>query len=126
MPKPRRTTSKTNYEKIPQRLLQPTPDVMSARALGVLVHLLSQPADWAASAERLALTFREGRMAMERTLQELERLGYLARRRVPIERGHWSWLWIFGDDPALVAEDLPKQMAEYGLATDGSPLTEAS
>jgi hypothetical protein len=99
---------------------------MTARALGVLCHLLSQPADWAASAERLALTFREGRMAMEKTLQELERLGYLARFRVPIGRGRWGWLWIFGDDPALVAEDVPRKLAEHGLAPDGSPLPKAS
>jgi hypothetical protein len=34
VPKPRRTTSKTHYERIPQRILQPKPGTMSARALG--------------------------------------------------------------------------------------------
>ena len=119
MPKPRQTAVKSNYEKIPQRVLQPPPGAMSARTLGVLCHLLSQPADWGTSAERLALTFTEGREAMETALNELERLGYLARRRVPIGRGRWSWVWIYGDDPALVAEDLAKLLAEHGIQEAG-------
>jgi predicted transcriptional regulator len=118
LPKPRRTTSRSHYEKIPSRVLQPKPGAMSARALGVLCHLLSQPPDWVSSAERLAFIFKEGRDAMEKALRELQELGYLARHRVPLGGGRWTWLWIFGDDPELVARDLALKLAEYSVKQD--------
>lgn len=125
MPKPRRIAGKTHYERIAERTLQPKPGTMSARALGVLCYLLSQPADWTTNAVQLARVFTEGREAMERTLAELESLGFLARRRVR-DGSRWSWVWIFGDDRETVAEDFAKLLALYGVTPDDPPLPRAS
>lgn len=100
------------YESIPREVLQPQDGRMSARALGVLAHLLSRPDGWQSSAERLARTFKEGRVAMERALNELEDLGYLARRRVRVQGGQFGWLWLYGDDPAYVAEHLAERITQ--------------
>lgn len=126
-PKPRRVATKCNYEKIAERTLQPTPGVMSARALGVLCHLLSRPAGWTTTAEQLARIFTEGREAMERTLRDLELLGFLARRKVRVD-DRWQWIWIFGDNRRAVARDFAKLLAEHGIGLDElgeEPLPEA-
>lgn len=100
------------YESIPRDLLQPGDGVMTARALGVLAHLLSRPDGWRSSAEKLAKTFKEGRAAMETALRELESLGYLIRQRVKSPDGRWDWVWLYGDDPAYLAEKLEATLAD--------------
>lgn len=101
------------YESLPRELLQPEDGVMTARALGVLAHLLSRPEGWKSSADRLAKTFKEGRAAIEKSLKELETLGYLARRRVQYANGQWGWVWLYGDDPAYLAAKLESTLDSY-------------
>lgn len=83
---------------------------MSYRAQGVLTALLSRPDDWRASAARLAAKRKEGRDAVEAALRELDALGYLIRKRVQYSTGLWGWIWVYGDDPELVAEDAADEL----------------
>lgn len=114
-------TRTNNFEIIPREVLQDTR--ISYRALGVLVDLLSRPTGWKTSASRIAAARRgptdqkrrpgaEGRDAIETALAELERVGYLARKRIQNkETGTWSWLWLYGDSPAQVAAVLAERLA---------------
>lgn len=108
-------SARKGTESFTREFLQPRPQVMSARALGVIVHLCSQPPGWSSSAEKLAATFKEGREAIEATLRELTALGLLDRRRYRGKDGRMAWLWIYGDDPAGVAELMTSKLRELGL-----------
>jgi hypothetical protein len=78
----------TNFTPIDNAAL--TDGRLSFRARGVLAYLLSMPADWRPRAEEIARQSVEGRDAIQRAMRELEALGYLERRRVQNELGHWS------------------------------------
>jgi len=114
-------TRTNNFEIIPREVLQDSR--ISFRALGVLVDLLSRPEGWKTSATRIASSRRgptdqkrrpgaEGRDAIETALAELERVGYLARKRIQNkETGTWSWLWMYGDNPVRVAAAMAEHLA---------------
>lgn len=98
------------YEAIPRRVLQQ--EGISARALGVLVYLLSKPDGWRSSATRIAQHFSEGRDAIEKALKTLEELGYLGRQRVRYASGRCGWVWVYGDNPEYVAVNMATRVAE--------------
>lgn len=62
---------------------------LSARAIGVLVLMLSKPPGWRFSTERLALEVREGRDAVRAAVTELEEAGFVSRRQQAGENGVW-------------------------------------
>jgi len=55
---------------------------MSLKAKGLFTYLQSKPDGWKFSTERIAKQTKEGRDAVRRTLQELEKFGYLRRKLV--------------------------------------------
>lgn len=64
---------------------------LSFRARGLLVLMLSYPPDWQFNREWLARqTDGEGVSAVRTALQELERFGYLVRKRVSVD-GRFTW-----------------------------------
>jgi hypothetical protein len=81
---------------------------MSARALGVLVHLLSHHDGYDVSVEKLAVVFSESATAIKATLRELADLGHLERTRVNTRDG-FVHMWTVREQPIV------------GLATDGQP-----
>jgi len=74
---------------------------LSFRARGVLMWLLSKPADWRTRSESIAAQSpTEGRDAIRTAMRELERLGYLVREKVQDERGRWHTIQTIYEEPA--------------------------
>lgn len=76
-------------------------DRLSFRARGVLMHLLSKPADWRARSIAIAAQSpREGRDAIRTAMRELEELGYLVRERVQHPDGTFAIVHTINAVPA--------------------------
>ena len=83
---------------------------------GLLITLLSLPDNWNFSLEGLCMILPDGKAAIRTSLQVLENLGYLVRRRVRNEQGHLTGTeWEVYDEPQLddepVEEILEKKKA---------------
>ena len=63
---------------------------LSMRAKGLLSFILQLPPDWKFSTRGLAANQKDGVDAVTETLRELERAGYIARRRLRDEKGHYK------------------------------------
>ena len=68
---------KNKYGVIPNELLN-NPEV-SLRAKGLFAFLQSKPENWKFSVERIASQLKEGKQAIRKALQALEKAGYLKR-----------------------------------------------
>jgi len=86
-----------DFTVLPNRILRD--DLLSYRARGVLVYLLSQPPGWTVSSGRLALQDGEGRDAVRTALRELMSTGYLCLEREQDMRGLWASHYIVTDTP---------------------------
>ena len=60
---------------------------LSFRAKGLLVYLLGRPEDWRVRVWQLARMGPDGKCAIEATLKELEKQGYIRRSRLRGEDG---------------------------------------
>jgi hypothetical protein len=96
---------------------------LSYRATGLLVELLSRPDDWAISADRIAASrnSNEGIKAIRTTLAELERAGYLVRRRVRDRDGRFVWVQEVYDVRREPGSDVSAGRTISPSATDGEP-----
>lgn len=97
---------------------------LSYRARGLLSAMLSYPDDWQFNREWLAeQSAVEGVTAVRTALKELERYGYLRRRRVNLGRGKFGWDHVLYDTPQTViaAGDTIGRLPTDGPATDGKP-----
>ncbi len=65
---------------------------LSLESVGLLVRLLSRPADWTVRFEALRRESRVGRDKLRRIFQELAGAGYIVRRRVRRRNGKFHWL----------------------------------
>lgn len=93
---------------------------LSFRARGLLVLMLSYPPDWQFNREWLARqTDGEGVSAVRTALQELERFGYLVRKRVRVD-GRFTW------DHTVYRTPLEARAGEPigGKPSDGIPADE--
>ncbi|MCW2089450.1 UNVERIFIED_ORG: hypothetical protein M2328_002730 [Rhodococcus erythropolis] len=73
---------------------------LSFRSRGVLIWLLSKPADWRTRSESIAAQSpKEGRDAIRTAMRELEALGYLVREKAQNEHGHWSTFSTVYEEP---------------------------
>ena len=63
---------------------------LSLKAQGLFTVMLSNPDDWNYSINGLAAFLKDGKDSIAKALSELEDLGYLKRRRVTDEKGHFS------------------------------------
>lgn len=61
-------------------------------ALGLLVKLISRPPDWEVRPHQLQKECDIGRDRLRRILSELERAGYLVRRKCRSPDGTWDWV----------------------------------
>ena len=66
-------------------------DRLSFKATGVLVYILSKPDHWQTSTAHLATVKREGLDAIRTAMTELERAGYVKRRRYQDTLGRWKY-----------------------------------
>lgn len=97
MPRKRKTTNihrgenpKDNYTVLSNDLLQNKE--LSNAARGLLVLLLSRPADWEINTRELA-NGKDGKKAILTSLRELEKAGYYTCKKYPdpFDGGKWRW-----------------------------------
>ena len=93
------------YVVIPNEAVQN--HALSFKARGVLAYLLSQPDHWTISSTSLAkMAAQDGREAIRTALLELEKAGYLSRRRIQDPTtGRWGWHQVLHDHPVHNAVD---------------------
>lgn len=78
--------SEKNFTVVQNQCLQ-DPN-LSAKAKGIWAYSMTLPEDWVFYAKELGEHFTDGTKSLRGGLQELEREGYLARKRV---QGGWEW-----------------------------------
>lgn len=92
---------------------------LSLRARGLLALLLSFPDNWRTSSEHLARLGPDGRDAIRTTLAELERAGYLIRRRAQDpQTGRWSTETTVFDTPRELSPDNPQPTPDSPAPVD--------
>ncbi|TSD48603.1 replication protein [Rhodococcus sp. KBS0724] len=73
---------------------------LSFRARGVLIYLLSKPADWRTRSESIAAqSDKDGRDAVRSAMREMEAFGYLVRNRVQDDLGRWHMIQTIFENP---------------------------
>lgn len=100
--------------------------LLSLRAKGLLVMLLSYPDNWKTSSENLAKVCLEGRDAIRSALRELEEAGYLRRIKRQDDAGRWiSENYIF-DTPqeSPGSSTIPPQPTPENPTSDNQALKE--
>lgn len=66
---------------------------ISLKAKGLFVYIQSKPDGWNFSAEKIALSHKDGLGSIISALKELEDFGYLIRRKSHGERGRWEQIY---------------------------------
>ena len=99
---------------------------LSFRARGVLIYLLSKPADWRTRSESIAAqSDRDGRDSIRAAMRELADLGYLVRTKMQdSETGHWSTTSTVYEEPVDQGQDCFTPTPDNPLAgnpPNGSP-----
>lgn len=77
-------------------------DMLSFRARGIAVFLLSKPDDWEIKIEYLTKNGKEGREAIRTALHELAEHGFLMRDRVQDAEGKMTTVTRVADYPAFI------------------------
>lgn len=92
----------SNFTPISRALLQD--NSLSFEARGLMGYLLSKPDDWEAQFHDIEREGNIGRDKRKSLMAELERAGYLERRRLQGERGQWDYEMIVHETPLPEAE----------------------
>ncbi|NKT91714.1 replication protein [Rhodococcus hoagii] len=96
---------------------------LSFRARGVLMWLLSKPADWRTRSESIAgQSPTEGRDAIRTAMRELESLGYLVRQKIQDDRGRWRTLQTIFEEPFDASAGPGPEKATHGQSDSGEPV----
>lgn len=80
---------------------------LSLKAKGLWGYLQSKPDGWDFSAERIAKEQKDGRDGVKSALRELEKYGYLERKRFKDERGQWDYEYNLKNAEVPMAENPP-------------------
>lgn len=86
---------------------------ISLKAKGLFGYIQSKPDNWDFSSERIALDHLDGRDAIRSALIELEKLGYLTRKKIRLDDGSFDveyWLSDIStgtENPARTGTDFP-------------------
>ena len=99
---------------------------LSFRARGVLIWLLSKPADWRTRSESIAAqSNKDGRDSIRSAMRELAALGYLVREKSQDpETGRWSTTSTVYEEPVVEFDDGVKPKPDFPLtggASTGKP-----
>lgn len=94
-----RTAKQRNYSVIDNTILR-DPN-LSFKARGVAAYLLSQPDDWQINERHLANQSPDGETAIRSGLKELEKAGYLHRRKGQDEQGRFRWEAVLHEHPCV-------------------------
>jgi len=74
-------------------------DALSFKAKGLLAYLMSKPDRWEIRITDLCKHSQEGEASIRSGLAELERAGYLARKREQDQHGLFAWVCVVSDTP---------------------------
>lgn len=77
-----------NFGIAPNKLLND--EKISLKAKGLFVYIQSKPEGWSFSAERIALSQRDGLDSVKSAIKELEEHGYLIRQKRHTDLGKWE------------------------------------
>jgi len=93
----RRSKHSQNYTVIPNEILEHIDDAL---AIGLLVYLLSKPANWNVTKQQLYKHFRQGRQSLDKSFKLLEKIGYINGEQQTDEGGRFKGHhWIVSDVP---------------------------
>jgi len=108
---------KNRYGVIPDKILNDKN--LSLKAKGMFGYLQSKPDGWRFSVERITSQMKEGRDSIRRTLQELEKAGYLQRKLVydNQKKKFNGYDYILSDKPILPKTN-PTENQSTGFSED--------
>ncbi len=95
----RNKSKKTNFTQIDNNNLR-TPN-LSFQAKGLLGYLLSFPDNWTFYLAKIVKEGPDGQFAVNSSLKELERAGYVKRKRTQDEKGRIKWEKVVYETPSL-------------------------
>lgn len=72
---------------------------LSLKAKGLFAYIQSKPDGWEFSADRIAEECKEERKSIQAMLRELEKSGYLVRKKSKSAEGKWYWEHQLVDEP---------------------------
>ena len=99
---------------------QPINDkALSFGARGLLVYLLSKPDNWTVRLSDLIAQSPASRTVIRRFISELEKAGYMKRRKYRSDAGTWNWETTVYEVPGDKTNQGTKTTG--GLPTDGKP-----
>jgi hypothetical protein len=78
---------------------------LSFKARGLLIYLLSMPADWSSSSTNLARMAPDGRESIRTGMRELHDAGFMVTTKRQTESGHWVTETHVYDTPQLSTEN---------------------
>ena len=93
----RKAEHKNNYVCISNDVIQRKD--LSMQAKGLLVYLLSLPEDWELHKSEVWKHFSNGRDAVFRAFEELEKLGYIQGKKFRDEKGRFQHQYIVYEEP---------------------------
>ena len=79
--------------------------MLSFKARGLLIYLLSMPAEWSSSSVNLARTSPDGRESIRTGMRELHDAGYMVTTKRQTETGHWVTETHVYDTPQLSTDE---------------------
>jgi len=94
-----RNHAKTNFTQIDNNNLR-TPN-LSFQAKGLLGYLLSFPDNWTFYLAKIVKEGPDGQFAVNSTIKELEKAGYVKRKRTQDEKGKIKWEKVVYESPNL-------------------------
>ena len=74
-------------------------DALSFKAKGLLAYLMSKPDKWEIRVSDLCKHAPDGEASIRAGLAELEKFGYLARKRENLPDGRFQWISVVSDKP---------------------------
>lgn len=93
---------------------------MSLKAKGLLSLMFSLPENWDYSIKGLVKICKENKSAIQTTLKELEKFGYLKRTRFKNEKGQFDYEYNIFENPCIDKPYTEKPCTE-NLFTDNQP-----
>ena len=117
------------YEMLYRAMLQDT--TISFKARGILSYLISLPSDWKAASDRVAehgghksddpKKRGDGRDSVRAGMRELEKAGYLHRRRWRKKDGSWGWMVLYGQNRTHLAARVETFMKRVATDPNATP-----
>jgi len=108
-----RIKKKDNYSVIANAVINDA--LLSWGARGLLIYLLSKPDNWITRTSDLIKNSPAGERRVRTLIAELEKAGYMKRRRFHDEGGQWTWETDVHENPTILT------FSTDGLPTDGKP-----